>query len=275
MHFPRYLALSLTAALVGIGACTQTSGDAEDTGRVQDGLKRLDHVDEGREVRPLKPLHPIQPSQPGRPGVLAPPSLSTYVPVPACSLTRFDVRRLTRSCEDLPGAVVEGGNTYVPGEGGRFKVERPLANTTAPASLQQKTCSYVWEPAACGAPPDTARLLLEEPDPSDVEKPFEQLVPRRPGCEQLGPGGCDVKTPAPAIDGGIPTGLGRCEVCGFVSGNHLWAVLPADWKSFSYRAGDVRKSVQLTSSQEFYEVELPTFVADQNVTIYQYDSAPE
>lgn len=187
-----------------------------------------------------------------------------------CGTTRFDLRRLTRTCEDLPGAVVEAGVTYVPGASGRFAVERPLAGTSAPASLQDKTCAFTWEPVGC-APPDTSVLLVEEPADGGAR---EQLVPRAPGCHYL-PGGCNISTPPPKVDGGNPTGLGRCEVCGFAANDHLWAVLPADWKSFSYWAGDQRRFVQLSAPQDFYEADLGTSVQAQDVTLYKYDSAPE
>src|SRR5262249_36838431 len=154
----------------------------------------------------------------------------------------FDLRRAKRKCENLPGAFKVNGVTYIPGQNGRFKVSRPLAGTAAPAAMKQKMCSYTWEPATCLAMPDTAKLRLLEGR--------EQLVPRRPGCERLGPAGCMIETPPPKIDGGIPTGLGRCEICGFAANNHLWAVLPTTWDSFSYVVNGQRRFVDITSSQE-------------------------
>jgi hypothetical protein len=70
-------------------------------------------------------------------------------------------------------------------------------------------------------------------------------------------------------DGGIPTGLGRCEVCGFPAGNRLAAVLPTDWKGFSYEVGGQERTVYFNASQPFVELSLGASVPDQNVTIYE------
>ncbi|HVJ94554.1 MAG TPA: hypothetical protein VM580_32435, partial [Labilithrix sp.] len=193
--------------------------------------------------------------------------LHTFTPVHVgwCGHTRFDLRRAKRKCEKLPGAIVIDKVTYIPGQDGRFRVGRPLAGTKAPSAIKQKTCTYTWEPARCGAVPDTAKLRLEK---------REQLVPRAPGCNYLGPGGCMIKTPTPTIDGGTPTGLGRCDICGFAADKHLWAVLPATWSSFSYVVGGEHHFVPINSSQEFYDIDLPKKVQSQNVTLYEFNSAP-
>jgi hypothetical protein len=234
----------------------------------------LDDVEVGSDAltRRLGAMAPPAPKTGGggvRPPIVAPPLATAVDPGPAspswCGETRFDLRRVSRTCEDLPGAYLEGGKTFVPGNGGRFEVERTLAGTEAPPHFQARTCTYTWRPSSCAAP-DTTKLLVEEPT--------EQLVPRAPGCEYL-PGGCSVKSPPPSVDGGIiPTGLGRCEVCGFATGNHLWAILPADYSMFSYWAGNQRRVVQLSASQEIYEMDLGVSVPDQNVTLYKFDSAP-
>lgn len=246
----RHLVFVIVAAATAWGlACAPASNDAAESN--DDALKT------GGKVGPHRPLRPIDPAAP----------IGTIVVGPlSCDVTRFDLRRVTRVCEDLPGAYVENGVTYVPGEGGRFEVRRTLAGTTAPPSLQEKTCTYTWQPQSCELP-DTDKLLVEEPT--------EQLVPRRPGCERLGPAGCMIKTPPPRVDAGvIPTGLGRCEVCGFAADNHLWAVLPTDWTAFSYWAGGERHYVELASPQDLYMVELGSSVAPQNVTLWKSDGAP-
>lgn len=74
----------------------------------------------------------------GHGGVVRPTAVD-----PVChGKERFDLRRATRSCEDLPGAYVKPGVMFVPGAGGRYRVARLLAATSAPAALQAKVCSY-------------------------------------------------------------------------------------------------------------------------------------
>jgi hypothetical protein len=215
----RLAALFLTVLPLAmlVVACASSS-DAEEADESTDALRRQD-VDPSPPIPKPKPdagksdatiIKP--PIAPLNPGVLAPVE-------PWCGETRFDLRRVTRLCEELPGAFVENGVTYVPGTNGRFKVERTLATTSAPEAAKAKTCSFIWQPKQCGAVPDTDKLLIESPK--------EQIVPRLPGCQYLPPttSGCYFVAPPPHVDGSIPTGLGRCEVCGFAANDHMWAVL--------------------------------------------------
>jgi hypothetical protein len=198
-------------------------------------------------------------------------NVGVYDPGPCSGKVRFDLRRATRSCEDLPGAYVEGGVTFVPGNGGRFRVGRLLAGTAAPAALQDKACSFTWEPTSC-APPDKAKLLLV-PEPGG-----ERLQERTSACLN-DPAACKVvatfpgnHTPARFF---IPNGPGRCEVCGYASNRSLFVVLPPSLTGFDYRlAGEPVRYVYLdaqTLSEEpsVIEVQLDHDVVDQDVSIDQ------
>jgi hypothetical protein len=253
--------LTLLPLATLVVACASSNGD-DDADESSDALRRRD-VEPSPPVPKPKPDSGIKPPiAPIGPGVLAPPE-------PWCGETRFDLRRVTRTCEELPHAFVENGTTYIPGTNGRFKVERTLAGTSAPEEAKSKTCSYVWQPAKCGALPDTDKLLIESPK--------EQIVPRLPGCQYLPPTtpGCYFVAPLPQMDGSIPTGLGRCEVCGFAANDHMWAILPSEWTSFSYWAAGQRRFVQLSSSQDVYDTGLPSSVSAQDVPIYPKDTAPQ
>ena len=247
-----FIALPLVTMLVACGA----SPDADDAELSSDALRRRD----------VEPPPPPPKKPPKKPPIAVSPVDVLAPPEPWCGTTRIDLRRVNRTCEDLPGAFIENGTTYVAGESGRFKVERTLAATSAPDDAKEKTCTFTWEPATCGAPPATAKLLIELP---------EQLVPRSPGCEYM-PMGCGIiAVPPEATPGSIPTGLGRCEVCGFAANDHMWAVLPSNWSSFSYVVGSERRFVQLNASTPVYEMNLAGSVGAQSFPLYKGDSAPQ
>lgn len=189
---------------------------------------------------------------------------------PACSSqARFDLRRKTRSCEDLPGAYVEGGVTFVPGTGGRYRVGRLLAGTAAPESIQAKACSYTWEPSTCVAPPDTAKLLVE-PEPNE-------RLHERPSTCLTNPASCaSVKVPETTrvpVSWFIPTGPGRCDVCGYAKDRSIFVVLPPYYRGFDYTlAGEPTRYVFLDNAQSaepsIVEVQLDHDVLEQDVSIY-------
>jgi hypothetical protein len=196
-------------------------------------------------------------------GVLAPPTcIGTQV--------RFDIRRKTRSCEDLPGAYVDGtGAVLVPGTGGHFRVGRLLASTSVPETFKEKACMYTWEPDAC-AGPDKPKLLVE---------PGENLDERPASCIS-NPESCAIKpaTPEPfRIPHVIPNGPGRCEVCGFATNRSFFAILPTNM-SFSFRLANETTSRFVYVTQPpgvvdaapvtLVEVALPYDVADQDVDLF-------
>jgi len=246
-----FIALPL-ATLV---ACAAPS-DPDDAELSSDALRRQGQ-DPPPPPTPKKPPKP--PIAPVSPGVLEPVG-------PYCGPTRIDVRRVTRTCEELPTTFVENGTTYVPGTNGRFRIERTLAATSAPEEAKSKTCTFTWEPSTCGALPDTDKLLIQLP---------EQLVPRSPGCELMPQGCAIIAVPPPVKPGSIPTGLGRCEVCGFAANDHMWAVLPPNWTSFSYVVGTERRFIQLNASTAVYDVSLASSVNAQSLPLYKGDSAPQ
>jgi hypothetical protein len=200
------------------------------------------------------------------------PRVGDLVLAPACIGTqvRYDLRRQTRSCEDLPGAYVDNGATLVPGTGGHFRVGRVFEGTSAPEALKAKACIYTWEPDACAAP-DTAKLLVE---------PTEDLLERTNECI-TNPASCGIKPASPSpfrVPHSIPNGPGRCEVCGFAANTSLWAVLPQNWSGISYRlAGQSTPTyvyndrpaafVATTDESVGVEIALPANVSAQDVEI--------
>jgi hypothetical protein len=196
--------------------------------------------------------------------------LSSEIPPPCSPDERFDLRRKTRTCEDLPNAYVENGVTFVPGNGGRFRVGRLLTGTTAPPSLQNRACIYTWENAGSCAAPDKAKLLVEATEDLSA----------RPSICVTNPAACVINNTLPATHPphAVPNGPGRCEVCGLATNRSLWVVLPPQWRAFEYQlAGEqVSHFVFLdelpnppapTDDVVVLEVALPTDVAEQDVEI--------
>lgn len=225
-----YAASSLAlSAVVLLSACSSSDPGVDD----------VDHASEALTVRgggspppPPKKKPTVTVPIGGAFEVLADP--------PACSpKQRFDLRRKTRACENLPGAVKQGDVWFIPGAGGKFRVGQLLAGTSAPPALQQKACIYTWEPDVCAAP-DKAKLLVEA---------TENLL-LRPSVCVTNPAACSVATTIPATHGPSinPNGGGRCEVCGYAGNHSMWVVLPPDWNGFRY---------QLAGSQTLNYVFLP------------------
>lgn len=263
----------LASSAVLLAACASPVPDAEETDETSEALAArgsdvtarggggrviVDPVPDAG-VKPPKQLGPLLGS-----GVLASPTcIGTQV--------RFDIRRKTRSCEDLPGAYVDGtGAVLVPGTGGHFRVGRLLDGTTVPEAFKAKACMYTWEPDAC-AGPDTAKLLVE---------PSEDLDERPASCIS-NPASCTIKPVSPEpfrVPHVIPNGPGRCEVCGFATNRSVYAILPTNM-SFSFRLANeaTPRYVYVTppaglvgaDPTTLVEVTLPYDVADQDVEIYR------
>jgi len=255
--------LALLSAVL-LSACSSSDPGSEDT----DFESTADPLSRGSKVvvDPPPPPPPKGPKHvlPLHGGVLAPPNAV------CAGKQRFDLRRQTRSCEDLPGAYLQGGATLVPGTGGHFRVGRLLAGTSAPAVLQAKACSYTWEPDSC-AEPDKSKLLVET---------AENLVERSPSC-LTNPAACGPATAAPSpprFPSVIPNGTGRCDVCGFGTGRSLWVVLPQYWPGFRFTLANESTpryvyidppadASQALDETTVVEVPLPFDVIDQDVSL--------
>lgn len=261
------LLLAASVALVGACASNDAATDGP-VGETQEALARQ-LVDRDGTLGSRPPPPPPKPDagvDAGGKWIKVVDVASGAVLATSCEKKRFDLRRKTRACEDLPGAYVENGVTFVPGAGGRFRVGRLLAGTTAPAALQAKACSFTWEPASCGAP-DTAKLLVTT---------NEKLSPRPDACLSR-PGACGVVATLPStrFPSVIPNGPGRCEVCGFATQRSMWVVLPPEWNGFSYQlAGEMTQrfvflepSATPSDEPSVVEVDLGYDVADQDVSI--------
>jgi hypothetical protein len=213
----RPLLLASLFAAVAVSACTSApADDVEESGQT---LSR-------RGTEPTPPPSPPRPPRPPRPPHVAVPAEPVAEQTAPCSgVVRYDVRRATRTCEDLPGSAPSGDTFVVPAAGGHFVVGRLLAGTSAPQALQAKACSYTWVPDAC-AQPDVSKLLIEA---------HEDLV-RRPSTCSNAPASCAFKAvPLTSVPPrAIPNGTGRCEVCGFAQGSYMWAILPSDWNGFRF-----------------------------------------
>ena len=191
-------------------------------------------------------------------------------PVCEAPARRFDLRRRSRSCEDLPGAVVVNGVTSIPGAGGHYVVGRLLEGTSAPPVLQAKACIYTWEPDSCAAP-DVAKLLLE-PGEAPTERPASCI------SDPASCGPSVVPTAPFRVPHIIPNGPGRCEVCGFATNRSLWVVLPDGWRGFQYKLASASAPsfvyldppadpAQAPADPTVIEVPLGESVVDQDVSL--------
>ena len=277
-HYMRTLfaASSLAVSAVLLAACSSESTSdpaSEETASTSEALARRGIATSpsagGSVIVDPGPGTGVPPKR--RPGVFVPAGGGVLAP-PECVGTpqRFDLRRISRSCEDLPGAYVQNGATLVPGNGGHFRVARLLEGTSAPDALKAKACIFTWEPDACAAP-DKAKLLVE---------PTEHLDERPATCV-TNPGSCGIKPAATApyrIPHVIPNGSGRCEVCGFASNRSMWVVLPQYWRGFKFQLANQSvtqyvyidppaSAVQSTDETTAVEVTLPDDVADQDVKL--------
>lgn len=271
-------ALVLFSTVV-LSACSSApDASSEDTASTSEALA-IRGVDTAPPTKGTRPPPPLPPPDAGTPdpgphhplgGIVRGGKADVLAQGDVCyPKTRFDLRRKTRSCEDLPGAYVQGGVTFVPGSGGKYRVGRLLAGTAAPAVLQARACIYTWEPDSCAAP-DSSKLLLES-----TEK-----VAERPSTCLTNPASCGITVTPPATHPphSIPNGPGRCDVCGFGTNRTLWVVLPPTWSNFSYQLQGEQTNHYVfmseapveTSAEEpvVVEVELPYEVVDQDVTIY-------
>jgi hypothetical protein len=277
------LAASILAAssAVLLSACSgsespiDSQSDSEDTASTSEALARRGIATSPGAGGDLVIVDPAPDAgvPPKGPKALFPGIGDSVLAPPTCIGTkvRFDLRRTTRACEDLPGAYLENGVTLVHASGGHFRVGRLLDGTSAPDALKSRACIYTWEPDAC-AGPDKAALLVEA---------TEDLQLRSPDCI-TNPASCGIKpaTPSPfRVPHVIPNGPGRCEVCGYATNRSLWAVLPQNWSGFSYRLANESTTqyvyndppaglVQSTDSSIGVEIALPADVAAQDVEIF-------
>lgn len=265
-----FSAVLLSACASADAGASGSDSDARDTASTSEALARrgtgADAPSGNRVVvdPPPPPPSPTSrfPQLAATPGVLA--------PICTAAARRFDLRRKTRTCEDLPGAYVADGATLVPGDGGHYRVGRLLAGTSAPAVIQAKACIYTWEPDSCAAP-DTAKLLLET-----GEAPTE-----RPASCISDPASCGPSV-VPAspfrVPRVIPNGPGRCEVCGFATNQTMWVVLPDGWRGFQYKLASEpaprfvyldppADPAQAPADATVIEVPLDTSVPDQDVSL--------
>lgn len=257
-HLGLLCSLGLVASLVA--ACSSSGvDDAESSG---DALsRRTGEPSEPRGSRTPAPKPPRAPGVPAPTEVGPPTTPPPAVPTACCQPVTVEVQRAaTRlvggvltppACGDLPGAYVEAGVTYVDGAGGRWSLATRATPAGMPASLAQGACVYTWYPRGGCAYADRDKLQLHEND-------WLFTVSGAPICYSRG----------------TPQGLGRCEVCGVTAQNHMWAVLPSDWSSFSFWAGGERHSVTLDPGVHGFEADLGYALADELVTVYLADGAP-
>ena len=224
-------AVLLSACASNDGAGSADSADnADDTSSTSQALARRGSepaASSGNHVIVDPPSPPTPPTPPHFNGLGLAPGSVVLGPICAAPPRRFDLRRKTRSCEDLPGATVVDNATLVPGVGGHYRVGRLLDGTSAPPVIQAKACIYTWEADDCAAP-DTAKLLLET----------GEALTERPDICITNPAACAptvVPTSPFRTPHVIPNGPGRCEVCGFAADKSLWVVLPDGWRGFQYK----------------------------------------
>lgn len=252
-----FVSASAALACLSLAACLATTHDGtEDVDSARGGLAR-------RDVDPPPPRPRTDagtpPSPTGKPPIVAGPVTTVFqTPERACPTTRYDIRRKNGvTCEAY-------GAPYVQGSGGRFAVKRLLDGTTAPDAIKATACSFTWEPAApaCGAP-DTAALHVQV---GEVLTERPRGVMRRATGTGTGPGG--VPTIGPKPETVIPNGTGRCDVCGFASGRHMWAVLPQDDNRFYFQLSSYASPASITTDEYVVDVTLDQDVPDQDVTLF-------
>ena len=231
---------SLLAVLLAVPACATVPLDDEDTDTSSAALKRggMDLDAPVKDVRPPKPLPPQPPPPqppppPKYPDVIGPIGPVVGVFEAECARPRYDGRRTTRACTDLPGVTSDGTSHYLAGAGGKWKIDYVFPESV-PANVRSRACSYTWtsEGSTCHSP-DKSVLLL------DTEE--EQALQLRSAACAANASSCEVAyldIEAIRLAPGSPIfwpGGGRCDVCGFVYGDRMYAVLPDYWSGFSYK----------------------------------------
>jgi len=114
----------------------------------------------------------------------------------------------------------------------------PVA-ASAPEGLRERSCKVVFE-RACQAPSGPSS------NPHDVLQLASNETLTR-------------------VDWAFLGGIGHCDVCGYASGRHLWAVLP--WEYYSFQVGDFQYTGEASSGVAVVDVELPFEVPPGDVAI--------
>ena len=150
----------------------------------------------------------------------------------SCATPRYDGRRTTRACTDLPGVTTDGASHYLAGAGGKWKIDHVFPESV-PANVRSRACSYTWisEGTTCRSP-DKSVLLLDAQEEQGLQL-------RSATCAANGASGDVAYLNIDAIRLAPDTfvfwpGGGRCDVCGFVNQDRMYAVLPDYWSAFSY-----------------------------------------
>lgn len=202
----------------------------------------------------------VQVPDAGTPDAAPPPKGATVVMIPGvvlanptpppsyCSPRRYVLRRLMTSptCLGLPGIVTEtDGTKSLYGTGGRFRISTLPVAASAPAELKERSCGIVWERTCTGgANPDLAKLALA---------PRESLV---------------------QSDWALFGGSGHCDVCGYATQTHMWAILPG-WRSFSYNVAGHHYYQVLPEVSTVADMPLEEAISGtEDVTLYYGDTAP-
>ncbi len=254
LRLPLFALTATSALLAVVGVACGTAPAEPDVGEGSSGLAR-------REIEPIERL-PRPPRDAGVKDAAPPPTTrpqAEVAQVPNAGVLlesggygnphRFDMRRRMpdgRTCKAFPAAVVENGQTYLYGTGGRFLLDYLLIAASAPTELKERSCRFTWQRAS-GAPattkPDTDKLLLEG---------SEGLIDRDPDSTFFI----------------LPGGGGHCSVCGYASGNRLWAILPPEFPSwYRYRVGGQTYTGQATSAAAEVDEEVLSVPVDVPVEV--------
>ena len=243
----RSLFVFSASALLALGAMTAcaSSHEGETIGESESALKRKDiEQDEPRAPRdagtggadtsvpPRPPTVVIQPLPPIL--VLQP----TYCGDPK----EFTLRRAMAgdTCSAIPNTVIEpNGNRYVYDTYGRYRIYAMPMPASAPVEFRDRTCKITFE-KACSAPANA----FSNPRATLSLAPTDSLVDAN--LHFYG-------------------GIGHCDVCGYASGSHMWAVLP--WDYFTFEIDSQQYTHEVAPELTVFEFELPTSVQPQDVRI--------
>jgi hypothetical protein len=132
----------------------------------------------------------------------------------------------------------------------------------APKDIVDTACTYHWT-TSTAAPADVD--ALRSPNVEHLTK----SVAETPSCDApvLKPGSL---TPLPQSPNGesAPTGVSGCDVCGRVSGSHVFVILPADKLSF-------RTVVVATDTGKYLSFEMKTLDAKTQIFSAELPPAPD
>ena len=174
LRLPLFALTAASALFAVVGVACGTAPADPDVAEGSSGLAR-------REVDPTGPVGTVRPPRDAGVKDAAPPpttrpwdQLAQFPNANVLSVDvgyvephRFDMRRRMpngRTCKALPGAVVENGQTYLYGTGGRFLLDYLAIASSAPTALKERLCRFTWErtsTAPATTRPDVEKLLLE------------------------------------------------------------------------------------------------------------------